>query len=256
MKIQPYKTIIVDDEPPARQRLKQLLHDFEQTFTIVGEAANGKEGIEKITRLQPDVIFLDIQMPGMTGFEMLQQLPEIPLVIFCTAYDEYSLQAFETNSIDYLLKPVRKERLARTVHKLDFLSKDIRARQIESFLKEVSEREKTEKKTTSLTVRQNKRLIFIKLEDIAYFKAGDKYVTLFHKKGGKHLTDLSLTKLEAQLPDHFLRIHRSIIINTSLIGEVQVYFNSRYSFTLNDQYNTRVTSGRSYLQQIKEWMDI
>lgn len=252
----PYKVIIVDDEPPARQRLKQLLSEFEQTFKIVEEAENGNDGIEKITRLQPDIIFLDIQMPGMTGFEMLQQLPEIPLIIFCTAYDEYSLQAFETNSIDYLLKPIRKERLAKTIQKLEFLNKDNRTKQIENLLKEITSGEEIKKEITSLTIRKNKRLLFLKLLDIIYFKSGDKYVTVFLKNGEQYLTEQSLIRLENKLPDYFLRIHRSIIVNTNLVHEIQLYFNGRYAFMLNDDYKTRLISGRSYLLLIKKWIDL
>ena len=119
MKNPPYTTLIIDDEPPARARLHKLLESFPETFRVVDEAKNGTEAVEKINQLQPDVIFLDIEMPGLNGFELLERLEKIPIVIFCTAFDQYSLKAFETNSIDYLLKPVRLERLQQTVEKLD-----------------------------------------------------------------------------------------------------------------------------------------
>lgn len=98
----PYTTLIIDDEPPARARLHQLLENFKETFRVVDEAKNGIEAVEKINQLLPDVIFLDIEMPGLNGFELFERVEKIPIVVFCTAFDQYSLKAFETNSIDYL----------------------------------------------------------------------------------------------------------------------------------------------------------
>ena len=112
-----YKAIIIDDERLARNELKKLLADFAE-IEIIGEAANAKEGIEKIESLMPDLIFLDIQMPGKTGFDMLQELDRAPHVIFTTAYDEFALKAFEVNALDYLMKPVEPKRLADALHKL------------------------------------------------------------------------------------------------------------------------------------------
>ncbi|UJH90684.1 response regulator [Antarcticibacterium sp. 1MA-6-2] len=100
-----YSTLIIDDEPPARERLSQLLKNFPETFNVISTAENGSQAREQIQRLQPDLIFLDIQMPGLTGFEVLEKLDKLPVVIFCTAYDQYALKAFETNCLDYLLKP-------------------------------------------------------------------------------------------------------------------------------------------------------
>ncbi len=113
-----YKTIVIDDEPPARARLVKLLEKFTDTFQIIAVAEDGIDAKGKIETLKPDLIFLDIEMPELSGFDMLEQLKIMPIVIFCTAYDQYSLQAFETNSIDYLLKPVRLERLQQSVNKL------------------------------------------------------------------------------------------------------------------------------------------
>ncbi|UNZ00032.1 LytTR family DNA-binding domain-containing protein [Zhouia spongiae] len=251
----PYTTLIVDDEPPARQRLKELLSGFTDTFNVIDEATNGIEGIEKIKHINPEIIFLDIEMPGMTGFEMLRQLKEIPIVIFCTAYDEFSLQAFETNSLDYLLKPVRKERLEQTILKLRFFKKEHQSAKITSILQQITG-SISQKTLTSITIKNGKRIIFIKLEEVSHFKAGDKYVSVYTKNGEEHLTCQSLNTLENQLPDRFIRIHRSIIINKDLIKEIQTYFNSRFSFRLNDKYEATVISGRSYQQQIKEWMGI
>ena len=253
----PYRTVIIDDEPPARQRLLELLQNFDDVFMLVGEAKNGVEGIEEITRLKPDIIFLDIQMPGMNGFEMLQQLKRIPIVVFCTAYDAYSLKAFETNSLDYLVKPVRKERLAKTVEKLRFFKK--RKTILSNWLTCCNKSMihlLSLKRLPQLRCANGKKITFIKLEDIVYFKSKDKYVSLFTIKGQEHLTDLTLVQLETQLTDVFLRVHRSIIINTDKVLELQPYFNSRYAIVMADRHSTKIISGRSYGPHLKLWMGI
>ncbi|MFS4456068.1 LytR/AlgR family response regulator transcription factor [Maribacter sp. 2304DJ31-5] len=256
MNNRPYKTLIIDDEPPARQRLMDLLSHFKSIFEIIGEAANGTEGLKKIRTLQPDIIFLDIQMPGMTGFEMLRSLKEPPMIIFCTAYDSFSLKAFETNSLDYLLKPVKKERLALTVEKLKFFKKEHQSEHLMNLLEQLKDTTTFNKKPTSITVRNGKKITFIKLESIVYFKANDKYVSLFTVNGQEYLTDLTLTQLEIQLSDHFLRVHRSTIINTDMVKEVQPYFSSRYAIAMNDRNGTKIISGRSYLSSLKSWMGL
>ncbi|WP_136467732.1 LytR/AlgR family response regulator transcription factor [Flagellimonas onchidii] len=247
----PYRTLLIDDESPARVRLGMLLKEHEDVFDVIGEAANGVEGLEMVVSLKPDLIFLGVQMPGMTGFEMLQQLEEIPIVVFCTAYDTYSLEAFETNSLDYLVKPVRKERLAKTVDKLRFFKKENSTEHLLGLLQKINDSTVQAKKPTSVTVRSGKKITFVRLEDIAYFKAKDKYVSLFTMKGKEHLMDLSLVQLEAQLTDMFLRVHRSIIVNTDKVLELQPYFNSRYAIVMADQHNTKIISGRSYGPHLK-----
>lgn len=251
----PYSTLLIDDEAPARQRLQRLLQDFTAVFDVVGEATNGFEGIEMIGRYRPEVIFLDIQMPGMSGFEMLGQLQEIPMVIFCTAHDNYSLKAFETNSLDYLVKPVKRERLARTVDKLAFFKKEDQAERLIQLFQQM-EQASQKVAPTSLTVKSGKKITFVKLVDIAYFKANDKYVSLFSTNGKEHVTDLTLNQLEGQLPNSFLRIHRSLIINTDTVKEVQPYFNGRYAFAMDDRYATKLISGRTYAPKLKAWMGI
>lgn len=254
MKNQVYTTLIIDDEPPARARLQKLLEYFSETFRVVDEAKNGIEAVEKINQLQPDVIFLDIEMPGLNGFELLERLEKIPIVIFCTAFDQYSLKAFETNSIDYLLKPVRLERLQQTVEKLSSFKNNLSSTTIISVLKEFYS-QKEEKKMTSITVKKGDKLIFIKLDEVTHFEADEKYVTLFTTKEN-HLIEQSLSQLELKLPDYFMRVHRSVIVNKNQVLEVQKYFNSRFVITLNNLKKTSITSGRSYNTVIKNWMHI
>src|SRR5512133_4209270 len=116
-----YRTLIADDEQPARDRLKKLLAEHADQVELIGEAENGIQCVEMIDRLKPDLVFLDIQMPGLNGFEVLKQTSHSPVVIFCTAYDEFALQAFETNSIDYIVKPIKAERIQKSIEKLDSL---------------------------------------------------------------------------------------------------------------------------------------
>jgi len=250
----PYKTIIIDDELLARERLLKLIENFPQVFNVVETAKNGTEAKEKINSLQPDVIFLDIEMPGLTGFELLDELKTLPLVIFCTAFDQYALQAFETHSVDYLVKPVRLERLEKTVKKLEKFKGNSNSHNLLEAIKQMTA-EKELKKMTSITVKKGEKLFFIKLEEVFYFEADAKYVTI-HTKTTTHLSEISLTQLESKLPANFLRIHRAIIINTNFVENAQKYFNSRFIITLKNNQKTKITSGRSYTQKIKEWMNL
>ncbi|GEL12358.1 two component transcriptional regulator, LytTR family [Flavobacterium glycines] len=244
-----YSTIIIDDEAPARLGLENLLKEFPETFNIVDAAQNATEAQQKIEALNPDIIFLDIEMPGCTGFELLERLETIPMVIFCTAYDQYSLEAFETNSIDYLVKPVKLERIEKTVQKLKNFHNKSSSDEILKVLKDISNR-KEPKKMTSITVKKNDKIIFIKLEDISFFEADSNYTTI-HSEQGTFLSTETIANLENKLPDNFLRIHRGIILNKEYIKEAQKYFNSRYIITLNNTKNTNITSGRSYSESIK-----
>ncbi|GGF78204.1 LytR/AlgR family response regulator transcription factor [Wenyingzhuangia marina] len=249
-----YKTIVIDDEPPARERLLKLLGNFPDIFEVIGVAEDGVEGQEKIETLNPDLIFLDIEMPEVSGFDMLKRLKTIPIVIFCTAYDQYSLKAFETNSVDYLLKPVGLERLQQSVDKLKLFSDNKASQNIMQMLTDLSSKKEI-KKMTSLTVKKGDKLIFLKLEEISHFNADERYVSV-NSKEENYLIEDTLTQLEEKLPDNFLRVHRGVIINTDFIKEVQKYFNSRFVITLNNSKKSSITTGRSYHEAIKEWMGV
>ena len=214
----PYATIIIDDEAPARAGLKNLLSEFPETFHVIGTAQNATEAQNKIEVLKPDIIFLDIEMPECSGFELLERLETIPIVVFCTAYDQYALAAFETNSIDYLVKPVKLERIAKTVEKLKTFENNRSSEDILKVLKDITSR-KTVKKMTSITVKKNDKLIFIKLNDVTFFEADNNYVTV-QSESGNYLSTESVSSLETKLPDNFLRIHRSIIINKDYVNDI------------------------------------
>ncbi|MEA5260991.1 LytTR family DNA-binding domain-containing protein, partial [Arcicella aquatica] len=199
-------------------------------------------------KFQPFFINSDFSS-GRVGFELLARLKTIPMVVFCTAYDQYSLEAFETNSIDYLVKPVKLERIEKTVQKLKSFHIKSSSDEILKVLKEITNR-KEHKKMTSITVKKNDKIIFIKLADISFFEADSNY-TAIHSEQGTFLSTETIASLENKLPDNFLRIHRGIILNKDYIKEAQKYFNSKYIITLNDTKNTNITSGRSYSESIK-----
>ncbi len=249
-----FRSIIVEDETPATERLKRLLSEFPE-IEVIAEATNGIEAVEIIDALNPDLLFLDIKMPGKNGFEVLKSIQPSPYVIFCSAYDEYALQAFEEKSIDYLVKPVRKEKLEKSIQKLNtFSSTDHYNHLLDSVQELLSLKQPAE--VTTLPIKKSDRVIFLKLADITHFNASEKYVEVHTLKGVTHLTDQSLRLLEEKLPLNFIRIHRSYIINTDKIKEIRKHFGGKYSFILDDTRSTAILSGRSYYQTVKSLFDL
>lgn len=246
-----FTTLIIDDEQIARERLKRLLAGFDDVFRIVGEARNGEEGLKMIEELKPDLIFIDIQMPGKTGFEMLKEMNHFPVIIFCTAYEEYALKAFNTVAVDYLVKPVEKERLALTVEKLERKHEPGSFKQIEDLL-ELIQQKVPEKKIHSIPHKIGDRVILIKPEKITHFVANEKYVEFFTDDSKKYMTDISLKKLEETLPDNFVRVQRGAIVNIDYIREFRKYFRGKYVLVLDDLKNTKIETGRSYSDRICE----
>ena len=246
-----YSCILIDDEPHARFRLRQIL---EQTgkFEIIAEAKDGIEGAVLINELQPEVVFLDIQMPGMDGFEMLKCIEYDPFVIFCTAFDQYAIKAFETHSIDYLLKPVELPRLVKTIGKLYRLSEQksvIQKIQSEFQIKSAN------KKSNIIPVKIGDRIILVSLDMVAYFEASDKSVHFYDSKSKKYLTDYSLQMLESKLPDCFIRVSRSVIINRNFLSECRRHFKGKYVLLLNDLEKSKITTGNGYSEQLKKILE-
>jgi two-component system LytT family response regulator len=246
------KTIIIDDELLAHQRLKRLLEQF-QLFEIIAEGSNGQEGLLLVENLKPELIFLDIEMPGLNGFEMLERLTQQPKVIFTTAYDQYAMKAFEENSIDYLLKPVEIERLEKTVKKLTLnRSLDQNLASLQDLIRGLKPR----KELKTLTVKIGDKILLVNLNDICQIVAEDKYTFLITIDGARHLTDFTLSGLEEKLPENFVRIHRSSIINSDKIKEIRKSFNGSLYFILTDKANSKVQSSRSYSEALRERFDI
>lgn len=250
-----FTTIVIDDEPIARQRLMRLLNEFNGLFSIIAEAQNGIEGATLVNQLKPDVIFLDIQMPGKTGFEMLELLVHIPQVVFCTAYEEFALKAFNTLALDYLVKPVEKDRLQLTIEKLKRSTDKTPQLQVVELLEMVRQQTDT-KKLQSIPHKIGDRVLLIKTENIAYFAANEKYVEFFTIDGKKYLTELSLKKIIDRLPNNFKQVQRGCIVNIDCVKEYRKYFRGKYILVLDDLNNTKLETGRSFSDGLKELMAI
>jgi len=214
----PIKAIIIDDERLARTELKKLLQDFSD-IEVVDEAANVDEGVEKIETQNPDLIFLDIQMPGKTGFDLLGELDKAPHVIFTTAYDEYALKAFEVNALDYLLKPIEPKRLSDAIQKLQFEMSKERA----GVNGMINRGPLTE--MDQVFVKDGERCWFVKLSEIRLFESVGNYAKVFFANN-KPLILKSLNALEERLDERvFFRANRKHIINLRWIEKIEPYFN-------------------------------
>lgn len=249
-----YRTLIADDEPPARERLSILLSEMPE-IELIGQAQNGLEALEMINRQKPDLLFLDIQMPGLTGFEVLQKAEHFPVVVFCTAYDDYALQAFETPAIDYIVKPIKEERIRKSVEKFTSLKENQQKEELLQLLEKYAGQNQR-RPLTSIPVRTGDRMLFVRIGEISFFKAEEKYVTIVMRDGKQHLTEHSLRYLEAKLEPDFIRIHRSLLVNKAMIKEVNRHFASRFTIQMEDSQHNKLISGRNYCEQIKQLFEL
>ena len=211
------KALIVDDERLARAELFKLLSTI-QDIEVIGEAANGQEAIEKIEELKPDLVFLDIQMPGMTGFEVLDKLTIVPQIIFVTAYDEFALKAFDSNALDYILKPIETNRLEKAIQKV--------------FLEKTKHDSNRLNKDSQIFIKDGEKCWFVKLEKIRYFESEGNYVRLYFDSF-KPMVLKSLNNLELRLDEkQFFRVSRKHVINLEWIEKVDVWFSGGLRATL------------------------
>lgn len=241
------KAIIIDDERLARTELKKLLQGFSD-IEIIDEAANAEEGIEKIELLNPDLIFLDIQMPGKTGFDLLAELEKAPHVIFTTAYDDYALKAFEVNALDYLLKPIEPNRLADAIQKLQYeISKEkagLNGTINRGPLTEVDQ----------VFVKDGERCWFVKLGEIRLFESVGNYAKVFFANN-KPLILKSLNSLEERLDERmFFRANRKHIVNLRWIEKIEPYFNGGLLVELKG--GEKVEVSRRQTVKFKEMMSL
>jgi two-component system LytT family response regulator len=242
------KAIIIDDERLARNELKKLLLDFPE-IEVIAEAANASEGVEKIDSLNPDLIFLDIQMPGKTGFDMLSELERAPNVIFTTAYDEYALKAFEVNALDYLLKPVEPKRLADALQKL----------QVEEDKEPISDHNISVNRSIlnehdQVFVKDGERCWFVKLSDIRLFESVGNYAKVYFGPN-KPLILKSLNALEERLDEKvFFRANRKHIVNLRLIEKIEPYFNG--GLLLEMKGGEKIEVSRRQTVKFKEMMSL
>jgi two-component system LytT family response regulator len=241
-----FKAIIIDDERLARNELKKLLLDFPQ-IEIIDEAANANEGAEKIELHNPDLIFLDIQMPGKTGFDMLQELDKAPHVIFTTAYDEFALKAFEVNALDYLMKPIEPKRLADALQKLQQVEEKEAAGNGSFNRSLLGEHDQ-------VFVKDGERCWFVKLSEVRLFESVGNYAKVFFA-GNKPLILKSLNALEERLDEKvFFRANRKHIVNLRMIEKIEPYFNG--GLLLEIQGGEKVEVSRRQAVKFKEMMSL
>jgi two-component system LytT family response regulator len=242
------RAIIIDDERLARNELRKLLIDFPE-IEVVAEGANANEGLEKIETINPDLVFLDIQMPGKTGFDMLAELDKAPHVIFTTAYDEYALKAFEVNALDYLLKPVEPRRLADAIQKLH-----IQEENEQTINGEVNINREMLHEDDQVFVKDGERCWFVKLNEIRLFESVGNYAKVFFGSN-KPLILKSLNALEERLDEKtFFRANRKHIVNLRLIDKIEPYFNG--GLLLEMKGGEKIEVSRRQTVKFKEMMSL
>ncbi len=239
------KVIIVDDEKAGRQLIKEYLEDY-TNLIVLGEANNGVDAVKMINEFKPDLVFLDIQMPGLTGFDVLKHLEELPQIIFSTAYDQYALKAFEVHAVDYLLKPYTKDRFKVAVERLFQNTAENKAETLtHSLLMESSNY------PSKVLVQSQKKLVTVAVEDVIRIEAFGDYSKLITDEK-TYLSNYGISTLEEKLnPAIFIRVHRSSIINLNKVKELNKYTKS-YDVTM--QNNDVVRVSRGYMDNIKKLM--
>jgi two-component system LytT family response regulator len=257
----PIRALIVDDEPLARRGLQLRLSRYED-IKVVGEAANGREALMAVSALQPDLMFLDVQMPELDGFAMLRKFPasQLPLVVFVTAHREYALDAFSTNALDYLLKPINHVRLERSLARAraQLVANDQRARSLQrSTTAPTMTAETVENmshagdsaRALTLSVKSGSRIVRIDIDDIAWIDAAGDYVCI-HTADETQIVRDTLSELERRLdPRRFARVHRSTIVNLVNVKAMRPHFNGEYFLVLNSGHEVKLS--RSYKDKLR-----
>ena len=261
----PLRAFLVDDEPLAIERLQRQIATFPE-IQITGTATDPVTAVAALNdsnSQQVDVLFLDIQMPGMNGFELLAHLASQPFVIFTTAFDQHALRAFETNAIDYLLKPIEPEQLERALKKLGRLRPIAKPDwqqnpALPQLLQELtaSLREGHATYPNRIASRVGERISFLPLDDVTHFIAQDK-LTFAIANGRRHCIDQTIADLEHRLdPAKFLRVHRSALVNVDWIHEVNSWFAGKVVLTLKDAQHTQLTVARDRVRTLKDRLEI
>ena len=244
------RTLLVDDEDLARSTLRRALAEFAD-FDIVSEAGNGVEAIEAITDLRPDLVLLDIEMPGFNGFEVLQQLTDPPAVVFVTAYDEYAVRAFEASAVDYLLKPLQPERLERALNRV---RERLQKKSPEHSAKQLEVARERSGPIQRLAARRGKRIVIVPLRDVIRIEIEDKLVFACTATE-RLLLEKTIGELEALLqPSGFLRISRSELVNLDGVRELMPWFSGTWRVKLSNGEERDVSRDRA--KQLKEVMGI
>jgi two-component system LytT family response regulator len=236
------RTLLIEDEEPARNLLRTFLESFDE-IDIIGECADGFSGLKAINENHPDLIFLDIQMPKLTGFEMLELLDTLPEVVFTTAYDQFALQAFELNAVDYLMKPFAKQRLRQAVDKVveRFKSKISGVPEVRKLVETVHDKTQS---IDRIVVKSGSKIHIIPIDSIEHLEAQDDYVMIYCTEG-RFMKKETLSYLERNLPeDRFIRIHRSHIVNINQIQRMEQYGKESYMLILKNGNQVNVSKSR------------
>ena len=246
------RTLIVDDEAPARERIRNLLAGNE-LVELIGEARDGAEAVQRIEASSPDLVLLDIQMPVLDGFEVLEALDDPPAIIFVTAYDEYAIRAFEVNALDYLLKPFSQERLDKAIARAhqDLAAGREFAPKIEPLLQSFGEEKRY---LNRLAVREGDRFLVIDTRDIDWMEAKEGGIVL-HTGAEEHTISRSLSELETRLDPHlFFRAHRSIIVNLGRVKEIIPWFAGSHRLRLTT--GAEIDLSRSRAKALRETLGL
>jgi two-component system LytT family response regulator len=252
------RVFLVDDEPLALKRLSRLLTET-YSVQIIGQETDAQIALEKLNSLDKnslDAVFLDVQMPELNGFELLAKLDWQPLVVFVTAYDRYALQAFEVNSIDYLLKPIEPEKLERALGKLErFLATKQPAPDLQATIRQMADSWANTKKDfpTRIASKLGEKIKFVELAQITHFYAEDKLTFAAVAAGGNYIVDRTIAELEKELnPAKFVRIHRATLLNLDYVEEINSWFGGRLVVKIKDGRRTQLTVARDRVRDLKE----
>ena len=230
------KVLIVDDEPLARDRIREMLKDDRETL-IIGEARNGREALEAITAHAPDIVFLDVQMPDMNGFEVLNTLrvKQMPLIIFVTAYDQHAVRAFEVQAIDYLMKPFDRKRFAKALdHAKDQMKRPPNEPDTGRIMRLLEELKTDARSLERFSIKTGEKVLFIRAEEVDSIEAEGNYVRL-NVATSSHMLRETINSVESQIdPRTFVRIHRSTIVNMNRVKELQTWARGQYRVVLHN----------------------
>ncbi len=260
----PIRTILVDDEPPALDELTYLLSEFEYV-QIVGSASSGQKAVRIIREMTPDLVFLDIQMPGKNGFKVLADIVDMahpPLVVFATAYDNYAIQAFEENAVDYLLKPISAKRLHKSLERIRCLLawKKGQSKRLEhpQDLRALLAVAGIRPEIARISVESDGRNVLLRPREVVFFQSTDKRVHAHTKEGVFACpSDLSLEKIEERLHDFsFFRANRSQLVNLAFVRSYAPWFNGKYVVTLNDGKATDITINKSRVKAFRATIEL
>jgi two-component system response regulator LytT len=258
----PINTVIVDDERPARDELTYLLKAFPE-INVVAQGKNGLEAISLIKEHNPDLVFLDVQMPGLDGFGVIKKLVErklrIPQIVFATAFDNYAIQAFDVNAVDYVLKPFDKARIAKAIQRAKKLleSSTPAVERLESLMGQLALPAAKTPQPTKVLVKSQARMLLVSAEDIIYASIQDGAITIFARDAEGISNYRTIEELAASLDaDNFWRAHRSYLVNINHIKEVVPWFKSSYMLKMNDKRQSEIPVSRAQTKRLRELLKL